>query len=330
MRDVVIIGGGPAGLCAGLYAARSGMDAVLIEAKFSGGQVGTTNLVENYPGFEHGIGGPELAMLMEQQAVGAGLSIEFESCTKLELEGDVKRVHLTSGEVVDAYAVILAMGAYPRKLGAKGEEEFRARGVSFCATCDGFIFKGKRVAVIGGGNTAAEDALYLANICESVTLVHRRNSLRAENALVTKLLTNPRITVMWDSVVDSFEGEAKLETMNVRNIKTNETTPVPVEGAFVAVGAVPNSDIVKGILELDESGSIKAGEDTRASITRVYAAGDIRTKPLRQIVTAVADGAVAAAAALQDIGLRVHNEPPRQICGFVGDPGAVQLVGNTV
>jgi thioredoxin reductase (NADPH) len=281
------------------------MDAVLVEAKFSGGQIGTTNLVENYPGFENGIGGPELAMVMEQQAVNAGLSIEFDGCAKLELDGDIKRVHLDSGEVIEGYAVILAMGAYPRKLGVTGEEEFRARGISFCATCDGFIFKGKRVVVIGGGNTAAEDALYLANICESVTLIHRRNGLRAEKALVTKLLTNPRITVMWDSVVDSFEGESKLATVNVRNVKTNETTPVPAEGAFIAVGAVPNSDIVKDILKLDEAGSIVAGEDTRTNIARVYAAGDIRTKPMRQIVTAVADGAVAASTALQDINLRV-------------------------
>jgi len=311
MCDIIIIGGGPAGLTAGIYAARAGMDAVLLEKKFSGGQASTTNIVENYPGFENGIGGPELAIAMEHQAVKAGLQISYEDCVGVEIGGDARRIKLYSGEEMECGAIILSMGSQPRKLGVPGEEEFRGRGVSFCATCDGFMFRKKNAIIIGGGNTAIEDALYLANICESVTIIHRRREFRAELALVKRVMDNPKVRVLWDSVVTSFGGGKKLEGVSVRNITTGTASAIPADGAFVAVGAIPDTNLVKGKLRLDESGYIIAGEDTRTNVARVYAAGDLRTKPLRQIVTAAADGAIAATNAMQD--LRALNRLERHV-----------------
>ncbi|MDR1599397.1 MAG: FAD-dependent oxidoreductase [Oscillospiraceae bacterium] len=299
--DVMIVGGGPAGLSAGLYAARAGLEVVLLERMFMGGQAATANHVENYPGFDNGIGGPELTMAMERQAAKAGLVVRSAGVVGLELRGEEKEAELEGGMAVKARAAILAMGARPRKTGVSGEEELRGRGVSWCATCDGFMMKGKNCAVVGGGNTAAEDALYLAGICEHVTVVHRRGEFRADEALARRLREHPKVTIIWDHVVKAFEGEERLRAIEIESVKSQERTRLPVEGVFVAIGEDPDTALVKGQVELNRDGYVVAGEDTRTNLTRVYAAGDLRVKPLRQIVTAVSDGAVAATAAMQDL-----------------------------
>lgn len=305
MIDLLIIGGGPAGLTAGLYAVRAGLKAVLLERKFSGGQASTANHIENYPGFDAGVGGPELSMAMEKQAVSAGLEIRNDQVSRLELTGDIKRADLVSGGYGEARAVVLAMGAQPRGTGAANEDALRGRGVSWCATCDGFMMRGKRTVVIGGGNTAAEDALYLANLCEHVTIIHRRDEMRADHTLVQKILDNPKITILWDHTVSVFQGDSKLSAVEAVSVKTGESTTIAASGAFIAVGAHPDTAIVSGQLSLDPSGYILAGEDTRTSAPLVYAAGDLRAKPLRQIITAASDGAIAATMAMQDLRLGV-------------------------
>jgi thioredoxin reductase (NADPH) len=315
--EVVIIGGGPAGLTAGLYAARAGLSTLLLEKTFTGGQAATANHVENYPGFDNGVGGPELAMAMERQAAKAGLVVRASGVSRMELKGNVKRITLEGGMVITAKAVILAMGARPRKTGVKGEAEFSGRGVSWCATCDGFAMKGKNAAVIGGGNTAAEDALYLSGICEHVTIVHRRAELRADRSLVRRLLENPKISILWDHVVKAFDGEEKLRAIEVENVTSHERTRLPVDGVFIAIGEDPDTSLAKDEVKLNRDGYIIAGEDTRTNLAGVYAAGDLREKPLRQIVTAAADGAVAATAAMQDLRFKASDH----------DSAAVREVG---
>ncbi|GHU68413.1 thioredoxin reductase [Clostridia bacterium] len=306
--DVVIVGGGPAGLTAGLYAARAGLSTLLLEKMFTGGQAATANHVENYPGFDGGIGGPELTMAMERQAAKAGMVTRNAGVSKLELKGDEKLITLEDGTVITAQAVILAMGARPRKTGVDGEEELRGRGVSWCATCDGFMMRGKNAVVIGGGNTAAEDALYLAGICEHVTIVHRRAELRADKALARRLLDHPKVSILWDHVVRAFEGEDKLRSIEIENVSNHERTSLPADGVFVAIGEDPDTGLVKDEVKVNREGYVIAGEDTRTNLARVYAAGDLRAKPLRQIVTAAADGAVAATVAMQDLRFTMSAE----------------------
>lgn len=296
MLDVMIIGGGPAGMTAGLYASRMGLKAAVFEKLMTGGQASTTNIIENYPGFARGIGGPELMMEFQQQAEKAGCEVRYDDVLQLELNGDIKTAKTASG-FIRARTAILCMGAQARKLGVLGEDRLRGRGVSYCATCDGAFYRGKSVAVVGGGNTAAEDALYLSQLCEHVYLIHRRDSLRADAALVNHLKEKSNIEIIWDSVVTQLNGYDTLETVTLRNVKTGSDATIAVAGVFVAVGQVPGSDLVRGMVDLDSAGYIIASEDTLTSLRGVYAAGDIRTKPLRQVVTAAADGAVAAAAA---------------------------------
>ena len=296
MLDVMIIGGGPAGMTAGLYASRMGLKAAIFEKLFVGGQASTTNIIENYPGYARGIGGPELMMEFQQQAEQAGCEVRYDDVLQLELDSDIKTAKTASGDI-QARTVILCMGAQARKLGVPGEDRLRGRGVSYCATCDGAFYRSKRVAVVGGGNTAAEDALYLSQLCERVYLIHRRDSLRADAALAERLKEKSNIEIIWDSVVTQLNGADTLETVALHNVKTGSDTLVAVSGVFVAVGQVPGSELVRGKVDLDPAGYIIAGEDTQTSLPGVYAAGDIRTKPLRQVVTAAADGAVAAAAA---------------------------------
>lgn len=291
--DAAIIGGGPAGLTAGLYLGRGGWDVVLFEREMTGGQAGTTATIENYPGFKE-VDGPDLAEQMEAQAVNAGLQIEYGEVTGLELSGKIKRIQTEQGEVL-ARSVILSMGAKPRKLGAEGEDRLSGRGVSYCATCDGAFFKGRPVAVVGGGDTAAEDALVLARLCPSVTLIHRRDTMRAQRILVKRIEETPNIHVRWDSVVDAMEGEPMLERVRVRNLKTGDTETLEIPGIFIAVGSVPQTQLVKDVLPLDEEGRIIADPRTmQTEIPGVFAAGDIRDTPLRQIVVAASDGALAA------------------------------------
>ena len=285
--DVLIVGGGPAGLTAGLYAARAGLSVVLAEQAFAGGQASTTDILENYPGFPEGVGGPELMMNFEAQAQRFGLEEKYVTIDSLELAGDVKRAHAGS-EVIEARAVILAMGAQRRKLGAPGEDMNVGRGVSYCATCDGAFYRGKRVAVVGGGDTAVEDALYLAR-ASKVTLIHRRNELRARGAMVKRLRDNENVDFLLETQVTNIaRGESGLTL----SLSTGGT--LDVDGVFIAVGTEPISALVRDQVALDPAGYVIAGEDTKTSVPGVFAAGDLRGKPLRQVVTAAADGAVAA------------------------------------
>lgn len=299
MFDSVIIGGGPAGLTAGIYLMRAGLSCVLYEKQFCGGQAATTNIIENYPGFADGIGGPELSMSMMEQATKLGLEVRYDEITEVKLTDDEKYV-IAGGQKVHARSVILCMGATPRPLGVENEDRLRGRGVSYCATCDGAFYRGKKVCVVGGGNTAAEDALYLARFAERVTVVHRRDSFRAAKVLVDRMLNTPNIDIYMESVVKSIDGAQKLERIVLENVKNGSVCEKEMDGLFIAVGMEPQTMLVDGQIEL-EDGYVKAGEDTRASVRGVYAAGDLRTKPLRQVVCAASDGAVAASMAQMDI-----------------------------
>ena len=235
-------------------------------------------------------------MEFQQQAESAGCEISYDEVSALNLQGDIKTAQTSSGEV-QARAAILCMGAHARKLDVPGEELFRGRGVSYCATCDGAFYRGKRVLVVGGGNTAAEDALYLSGLCERVYMVHRRDALRADAALARRIELKSNIEMVWNSTVTEFTGTKSLERAKIRGVNTGETHEIEVAGAFIAVGQVPQSDLVRGAIETDAAGFIVAGEDTQTSLPGVFAAGDIRTKLLRQVVTAASDGAVAASMA---------------------------------
>lgn len=286
MRDVLIIGGGPAGLTAALYAARAGLSVTILEKLLAGGQAAQTSRIENYPGFADGVDGVELSMEMERQAIRAGAEILYESAVEINIEQ--KRVRADSGWH-PARALILAMGAHPRRLHVDGEERFIGRGVSFCATCDGALYRGKRVAVIGGGNSAAEEALYLSGIGCHVLLIHRRDALRAEKAVAEQALSKENILPLWNSQVEAFLGEAKLSSLRLNGGRTE-----PVDAAFVAIGRVPDTTLVTGQVPMDTDGFIMADDLCQTGVPGVFAVGDARRKPLRQIVTAVSDGAIAA------------------------------------
>lgn len=299
MLDVLIIGGGPAGLTAGIYLMRAGLSCALYEKQFCGGQAATTNIIENYPGFADGIGGPELSMNMADQAQKLGLEIHYDEVTEISLLGDEKFI-VTNGNRIAARAVILCTGASARPLGIADEDRLRGRGVSYCATCDGAFYRGKDVCVVGGGDTAAEDALYLSRLANRVTLVHRRDTFRAAKALTDRVKNTANIDIYYDNIVESIEGEQKLERVILRNVQDGSVRTLPMDGLFVAVGMNPQVALVREQLVL-ENGYVKAGEDTRTSIPLVYAAGDVRTKPLRQVVCAASDGAIAATMAQQDL-----------------------------
>lgn len=295
--EVIILGGGPAGLTAGLYAARSGLKTLLLEGNLPGGQASTTNELENYPGSGR-IGGPELMMKFEEQAKEAGLDIQYQGVIQARLKEHALE---TRSQRYQAQALILATGAARRKLGAAGEDMLAGRGVSYCATCDGALYRGKPVAVVGGGNTAAEDALYLAGIGCPVTLIHRRDALRADQALSRRVLNHPLMTMAWNSVVERIQQTGDGLQLHLRQVKTDQSSVIQAAGCFVAVGTQPQTGLFAGQVDMDPEGYIAAGEDTHTSLPGVFAAGDLRRKPLRQVITAAADGAVAASQALQYI-----------------------------
>lgn len=299
MKDIVIIGGGPAGLAAGIYAARSGRNALLLESIYAGGQMTKTMNVENYPGFEQGIDGFSLATKLEKQALSFGLQIATDEVVGAELNGSVKRVHGV-GKEYEAKTVIIATGASPRKLGLAREEELVGAGISYCATCDGAFFKNRSVAVVGGGDTAVADALYLARFVNKVYVVHRRDELRATEVLQKAAFAEEKIEFVLSSVPERILGEKQVTGLAVKN-KAGEERELSVEGIFVAVGVEPNTALFKDALTLDRGGYIVTDAHMRTSIKGVYAAGDVRNTPLRQIVTAVADGAVAATSAVEDL-----------------------------
>lgn len=295
MYDLIILGAGPAGLTAGIYAARGGLNAVIVESKAVGGQAALTAEIENYPGFAS-VSGYELVSLMQAQCEALGVSFVFDAPVALALEGDVKRVDTAYSGTLEARAVILAMGALPRTLGIERESELMGGGVSYCATCDGAFFRGKPVAVVGGGNTAVEDALYLEKFASEVYLIHRRDALRAD-AILADRVKNSGVRIVWDSVVTALEGDKKLQSVTLKNVKSGDTSSLAVNGLFVAVGQKPATEGLTGV-ELD-GGYIVTDSEMRTSLPGVFAAGDVRKKTLRQVVTAAADGAVAAESAIK-------------------------------
>ncbi len=302
LYDTIIIGGGPGGYTAALYTARAGLSTLVMEKLSPGGQMATTDQVDNYPGFPEGINGFELAMKMQESAQRFGAETYYGEAVKLELASSPKHIVTDSGEF-RAKTVILSTGASPRELGVAGEQELRGKGVSYCATCDGMFYKDKTVAIVGGGNTAAADALYLSKICKKVYLIHRRDTLRASRVYLEPLKSRENIEFVWDSEVTALHHEEKLTGITVRNKKTGDEQSLSCDGLFVAIGNVPNSALFAGQVNLTESGYVDADETTRTNLPGVFAIGDVRSKPLRQIITAAADGAVASQFAEEYVSL---------------------------
>jgi len=290
--DMLIIGGGPGGYTAALYAARAGLTVAVLEKLSAGGQMAQTHKIDNYPGFPDGIDGFELGERMQLQAEKFGAVTEYADVTAVDLKADPKEVHSSEG-LFRGRTVVLATGAGPKELGLPMERELTGRGVAYCAECDGMFFKGKTVAVVGGGNSAAADALLLSRVAKKVYLIHRRDTLRAEQASQKPLLAADNVEFLWNSTVTELRHSGRLTGIRVKNLISGEEEELPLEGLFVSVGRKPVTDLVKGQLSLDPGGYVIAGEDTGTNIPGVYAVGDLRTKPLRQIVTAMADGAVA-------------------------------------
>ena len=291
--DVVILGGGPGGYTAALYCARAGLSTLVLEKLSPGGQMATTEQIDNYPGFDEGVDGFELAERMQRGAERFGAETEFAEATSVDLMSQPKRIETTSGPV-EAGTVILATGAGPRLLGLPQEENLRGRGVSYCATCDGMFYRNKAVAVVGGGNTAAGDVLTLAKLCSKVYLVHRRDTLRASRSYLEPLKSAENVEFVWNAKPVRFEQDGRLTGLTVEDVKTGEMRTLPVDGVFVAVGRTPDTALFAGQTALDESGYLVAGEDTKTSVPGVFAVGDARTKQVRQVITACADGAIAA------------------------------------
>ncbi len=300
MTDVVIIGAGPAGMSAGIYAARAGLKTVILEEKYAGGQITNTHLMENYPGFPDGISGAEFGERLRAQTERFGAEIRSASATGIEQNNGYRTVRTTDGDI-ECRAIIVAAGASPRELDIPGESRFKGEGISYCATCDGAFFRGGEVCVIGGGDTALEDALYLSNIAKRVYLIHRRQEFRAQSVLVERAQSAENIEFLLGMLPEEFFGDTHFEGVLLRNKETGEVKRLPLDGCFLAIGYRPNTEIVKGLVSLDNSGYINAGEDTRTGAKGIFAAGDIRTKRVRQVVTAVSDGAAAALAASEYI-----------------------------
>lgn len=290
--DMIIIGGGPGGYTAALYAARAGMDTLVLEKLSAGGQMALTQQIDNYPGFEDGIDGFELAEKMQQQAERFGARTEYAEVTRLDLKADPKVVETSEGTFYGR-TVVLATGAGPRELGLPNEKNLVGRGVAYCASCDGMFFRGKTVVVVGGGNSAAADALLLSRVAKKVIIVHRRDTLRATQVYHAPLMAAENVEFRWNSTVAELLHEKKINGVVIENLQTGEKSPLPCDGVFVSIGRKPASGLVADQLQLDAGGYIPADESTRTEIPGVFAVGDIRAKALRQVVTAVADGAVA-------------------------------------
>lgn len=291
MYDVAVIGGGPGGYTAALYCARSGLSVLVLEKLSPGGQMATTSMVDNYPGFEEGIDGFELGEKMQRGAERFGAETAFVNVTAVDLKNEIKVIDTSKGQV-KARAVVLATGASPREIGLPEEASLRGRGVAYCATCDGMMYRNKTVVVVGGGNSAAADALYLSKICKKVYLVHRRDTLRASNVYLEPL-KNSSVEFIWNSQVKQILHDKKVTGVVVENLE-GQLTEIPCDGVFAAIGRVPDTELFKGQTELDGQGYIQGDESTRTNLPGVFAVGDVRTKPLRQIVTAASDGAVAS------------------------------------
>lgn len=291
--DVIIVGGGPAGLTAGLYTARARRNSLLIEKVATGGWIVNAGLVENYPGFPQGINGLELADLMSEQAKKYGLEIFLAEVTGLELKGGQKIVKTTEGDFA-AKAVIIAGGSDRVKLGVPGEQEFTGKGVAYCAICDAAFFRDLPVAVAGGGNAAINEALHLSKFASKVIMIHRRQELRAIRILQEKAFAEPKIEFLWDTVVEAIEGADVVKRLRLRNVLSGEKSTLDISGIFVAIGSKPNTDYLKGVLPLESNGYIATNEKMETGVPGIFAAGDIRSNSIRQLITAAGDGATAA------------------------------------
>ncbi len=300
-HQLVIIGGGPAGFAAALYGARADLKPVIFSGMLLYGQASQTDMIENYPGFPEGIQGIELGKLFEQQAARFGALIEYEQVLSLDFQVRPFVINTYSGSV-SADAVILAMGADPNKLQVPGEVEFTGRGVSYCGTCDGFFTRNKDIHVIGGGDTALEEALFLTRFARSVTVVHRRDALRAGAILEKRARSNPKISFLWNTVVDEIRGDEKVQSLLVHNVKTNEKSEIPTQAVFIFVGHSPNVSLIKGQIALDKHGSVKIDDKMATNIPGVFAAGEIADPHYRQVITSAGMGAAAAISATQYLG----------------------------
>ena len=291
--DIVVIGGGPGGFTAALYAARAGLSVVVLEKLSAGGQMALTSQIDNYPGFPEGVDGFELAENMQRQAERFGARTELAEVTAVQLAGALKVVQTSEGTFYGK-TVVISTGATPRELGIPGEKALVGRGVGYCAACDGMFYKNKTVVVVGGGNTAAGDALILSRIAKKVIIVHRRDTLRATKIYHEPLMNAPNVEFCWNSTVSAFLHDGKLTGVKIKDLITGSESIVDCDGVFVSIGRSPATTLVEGQLTLDPAGYIAADESTRTNIPGVFAVGDVRTKTLRQVITAVADGAMAA------------------------------------
>ena len=294
--DIIVIGGGPAGYTAALYGARAGLRVLVLEKLSVGGQMALTHEIDNYPGYDEGIDGFELGQKMLRGALRFGAENKLSQVLSMDLKAQPKVVRTDSGDYYGK-TVVIATGAEPRKLGLSNEEAWLGQGVHYCAACDGMFYRGKTVVLVGGGNSAAAEALVLSRVAKKVILVHRRDSLRAEKAVAQAVQRAENVEIRWNSQVAELLGDSRVHGVVIRDVQSGEESQIDCDGVFVSIGRVPSTQLVKDQLELDEVGYIRAGEDTKTSLPGVFAAGDVRTKAVRQIVTATADGAAAAFAA---------------------------------
>ncbi|MHC1584458.1 MAG: thioredoxin-disulfide reductase [Methanosarcinales archaeon] len=305
MYDVVIIGGGPAGITAGIYARRAMLDTLLVEKFGLGGQIALIDLVENYPGFSR-VEGSTLVQRLEEHADEIELDVSFTEVERIEDRGKEKLIHTTDGSIIETRCAIIASGASPARLGIPGEKEYTGRGVSYCATCDGFFFRDRDVAIVGGGNTAIAEALFLAKMVRKIYLVHRRDALRADKILQERAFKNEKIEFVWNSVPEEIKGRETVETIVVRNVKSGELHEISVDGVFIFVGMKPETDFIE--CQKDERGFIKTDRSLATGISGIFAAGDCRDTPLRQIATAIGDGALAASSAVKYLEKRASTQ----------------------
>ncbi len=294
LENVTILGSGPAGLTAAIYAARADLKPLLIHGGQPGGQLTTTTDVENFPGFPEGVMGPELMERTQKQAERFGTRVVQALVTKVDLSKRPFTITLDNGTTFQTRTLIAATGASAKYLGIPREQSMIGRGVSACATCDGFFFRNQDIAVVGGGDTAAEEATFLTKFAKSVTLIHRRDELRASKAMQARVFANPKIKPMWDSAVDEIVGESEVQSLKVKNLKTGQTTSLPVTGLFVAIGHKPNSDLFKGFVDMDANGYVKTRDGTKTNVPGFFACGDLQDHVYRQAVTAAGTGCMAA------------------------------------
>lgn len=307
-RELVIIGAGPAGMSAAIYGRRAGLDVLLLEKGKTGGQINITDEIENYPGVPHATG-PEVGELLHKHALKFETEIRAVDDSKVELRDDKKIVVTKKGgetNEIEAEAIIVATGAHFRRLGCEGEAEHIGQGVSFCAVCDGAFFEDLEVAVVGGGNTAVEEGGYLTKFASKVYIIHRRDEFRADRAAIAQAMANPKIEPIWNTVVEKIEGDGMVENLVLKNVKTGETSNLAVSGVFMFVGQAPDDDCVRGLVKAEKGGWIITDDHMETSVEGIFAAGDVRSKYLRQVITAAADGAIAAMAASSYINEQVH------------------------